>query len=231
MRPGVWARVSVGLWDNGTATVACRQLGCGVPEKIYAAPDNGLGPMELQELRCVGTEELLAQCNTSGMASEPSKIPEELVIACSGGYTRKGHEQNGAIPSPSPTLSHTGSRQLRLVGGPGRCAGRVEVYSEGTWGTVCQDTWTLQDATVVCRQLGCGWALDAPGSERFGPGTGTLWPGAGGCSGTEDALWHCPAPVQPGCQRGGGAGVVCSGECHHASGWEQHHCPRGTVIP
>ncbi|POI19214.1 hypothetical protein CIB84_017042, partial [Bambusicola thoracicus] len=83
VRPGVWARVSVGLWDNGTATVVCRQLGCGVPEKIHAAPANASGPIELQELRCVGTEELLAQCNASGMATEPSKSAEELAIACS----------------------------------------------------------------------------------------------------------------------------------------------------
>eukprot|EP00076_Gallus_gallus_P041345 XP_025006883.1 antigen WC1.1-like [Gallus gallus] len=187
VRPGVWARVSVGLWDNGTATVVCRQLGCGVPEKIHAAPANGSGPIELQELRCVGTEELLAQCNATRKATEPSKNPEELAIACSG------------------------SKQLRLVGGRGRCAGRVEVYSEGTWGTICQDSWTLQDATVVCRQLGCGRALEAPGSKHFGPDTGTLWLGAGGCAGTEDALWHCPAPVQRSCRRGGGAGAVCSG--------------------
>ncbi|XP_032300930.1 scavenger receptor cysteine-rich type 1 protein M130-like [Coturnix japonica] len=187
VRPGVWARVSVGLWDNGTATVACRQLGCGVPEKIYAVLDNGSSPMELQELQCAGTEELLAQCNVSGMAKEPSKSPVGLAIACSG------------------------SKQLRLAGSPRRCAGRVEVYSQGSWGTVCQDTWTLQDANVACAQLGCGRALEAPGSERFGPGTGTLWPGAGHCSGSEDALWHCTAPVQHGCRRGGGAGVVCSG--------------------
>ncbi|NXJ16910.1 SRCRM protein, partial [Odontophorus gujanensis] len=56
VQTGVWARVSVGLWDNGTATVACRQLGCGVPEKIDAASANGSRPMELQELLCVGTE-------------------------------------------------------------------------------------------------------------------------------------------------------------------------------
>ncbi|XP_021238839.1 antigen WC1.1-like isoform X3 [Numida meleagris] len=187
MRPGVWARVSVGMWDNGTATVACQELGCGVPEKIYAALATGSGPMELQELRCDGTEELLAHCNASGMTTKTSHSHEELAIACSG------------------------SRRLRLAGGPGRCAGRVEVYSRGTWGTICQDTWTLQDATVVCRQLGCGWALEAPGSERFGPGTGTLWLGAGGCSGMEDALWHCPAPLERGCKHGSSAGAVCSG--------------------
>nr|XP_038035481.1 scavenger receptor cysteine-rich type 1 protein M130-like [Anas platyrhynchos] len=192
--PGAWARVAEGPGDDRAASVACRQLGCGVPEKVYAVPAASSGPVELQELRCAGSEELLAQCNASGSAAAPGHSPPEAAVACSG------------------------SRRLRLAGGPGRCAGRVEVYSEGTWGTVCQDAWDLPDADVVCRQLGCGRALEAPGSERFGPGVGTLWPGAGGCSGTEAALWACPAPARRGCRRGGGAGAVCSGLLRLAGG-------------
>uniref|UniRef100_A0A8B9SFB9 SRCR domain-containing protein n=1 Tax=Anas platyrhynchos TaxID=8839 RepID=A0A8B9SFB9_ANAPL len=139
--------------------------------------------------------------------------------------------------------SHAGSQRLRLAGGPGRCAGRVEVYSEGTWGTVCQDAWDLPDANVVCRQLGCGLALEAPGSERFGPGVGTLWPGAGGCSGTEagaPSLWRCPsAPWHlQFCGPEGVAHIACDEDTEDTSGatstagsscWHGGACPGGSA--
>ena len=44
--------------------------------------------------------------------------------------------------------------ELRILGGDNATAGRLEVFVNGQWGTVCQDFWSRNDAIVACRQLG-----------------------------------------------------------------------------
>ncbi|NWZ27642.1 DMBT1 protein, partial [Asarcornis scutulata] len=102
-----------------------------------------------------------------------------------------------------------------------RCTGRLEVLWNQQWGTVCDDSWDLSDAMVVCRQLECGEALSAPGLAQFGQGTGRIWLDDMNCNGTEVDLSACRTRPwgEHNCNHGEDAGVVCSGNfcLHHSS--------------
>ncbi|XP_018554808.1 deleted in malignant brain tumors 1 protein isoform X2 [Lates calcarifer] len=105
-----------------------------------------------------------------------------------------------------------GHHPVRLAGGPDRCAGRVELWKDGKWGTVCDDQWDLKDANVVCAQLGCGYALNVTGQGgSFPPGRGPIHLDELNCTGTEQNLWTCPAAQEePDCGHKEDAGVICS---------------------
>ncbi|XP_066566443.1 deleted in malignant brain tumors 1 protein [Amia ocellicauda] len=99
---------------------------------------------------------------------------------------------------------------LRVTGGDS-CAGRVEVYHRGDWGTVCDDDWGLPDADVVCRQLGCGAAVSAPHGEVYGQGSGPILLDNVGCTGGETVLSQCPNRGWRihNCNHGEDASVIC----------------------
>lgn len=80
---------------------------------------------------------------------------------------------------------------IRFAGSDGYCSGRVEIYHNETWGTVCDDAWDRNEAIVVCRQLGCGPDVAIPPPGYFGPGTGPIWLDNVYCTGTESSLSAC----------------------------------------
>ncbi|XP_062407988.1 alpha-1B-glycoprotein-like [Sardina pilchardus] len=102
--------------------------------------------------------------------------------------------------------------QIRLVNGDSRCSGRVEVYLHNRWGTVCDNGWDIRDAEVVCRQLGCGTAVCAPGKAFFHAGKDSIEMVDVGCSGTEQSLTQCSYNTKQHCGHYEDSGVVCTDE-------------------
>ncbi|PIK48341.1 hypothetical protein BSL78_14790 [Apostichopus japonicus] len=96
--------------------------------------------------------------------------------------------------------------QLRLEDG-NATAGRVEIFLNGEWGTVCDDLWDIIDADVVCRQLGYGRALGALSVAFFSEGTGLIQIDDVECSGSESSLLDCVHTTDHNCGHSEDAGV------------------------
>ena len=104
-----------------------------------------------------------------------------------------------------------GNGSVQLVGGANANEGRIEIYYNGVWGTVCDDRWDLRDADVVCRQLGYRTAISAHGSAYFGAGAGAIYLANVACTGNEARLADCShrGIGQHYCRHQEDAGVVC----------------------
>ena len=101
---------------------------------------------------------------------------------------------------------------MRLVGGNWNGEGRVEIRHNGVWGTVCDDFWDLNDAQVVCRELGYPGAVSAPSNARFGAGSGRIWLDDVRCQGNEKSIANCQHRGWGvhNCDHSEDASVICS---------------------
>ncbi|XP_044844703.1 deleted in malignant brain tumors 1 protein-like [Mauremys mutica] len=190
-----WGTVCDDSWDITDAGAVCRQLGCGMALSAPGGARFGRGsdPIWLDDVNCAGTEAVLSDCRARPWGTNDCNHGKDASVVCS----------DSGISEVA---------QLRLVNGPSRCAGRVEVLHNQQWGTVCDDSWDKTDAGVVCRQLGCGTALSAPGGARFGRGSDPIWLDDVNCTGKEAALSDCRARPwgTHDCNHREHAGVVCS---------------------
>ncbi|KAM9853858.1 scavenger receptor cysteine-rich type 1 protein M130-like [Aulostomus maculatus] len=106
-------------------------------------------------------------------------------------------------------LEITCSDSVRLVGGSGRCSGRLEVKSNQSWLSVCERDFGWQEAKVVCRELDCG----VPSVFVLGSGGHSAWSKNFRCGGEESSLLDCETSDTD-CSGGSAAEVTCSDQQH-----------------
>ena len=104
-----------------------------------------------------------------------------------------------------------------MAGGSSKADGRVEVYINGKWGTVCGRGWDPLESKVVCQQLGykrVNRTYSNTSQHNFGEGTGQSWFRDLRCTGSEANLLQCPHSDigTSGCPHSHDVGVVCTNE-------------------
>ncbi|XP_077999538.1 plasminogen-like isoform X2 [Glandiceps talaboti] len=114
-------------------------------------------------------------------------------------------EQNCGTVEPLPV-------QVRLADGSSDNEGRVEVFYLGIWGVICDDEWDINDAHVICKQLGYEQgALSAVGNSAYGEGNGVFLLDDVQCTGSEASIEQCAHAgwSTNNCAADEVAGVVC----------------------
>ena len=103
------------------------------------------------------------------------------------------------------------SGSVSLVNGGAANEGRVEIWYFDQWHTVCDDSWSIADANVTCRQLGYQEAAQAHPRAYFGRGSGEILLDNLNCTGTERSLLQCGHNGLPvhNCRHSEDAGVTC----------------------
>ncbi|CAH3179274.1 unnamed protein product [Porites lobata] len=164
---GQWGTVCDDAWDINDANVVCKQLDLSQSATnawSSAYYGQGSGPIWIDDVACSGSESHIYDCRHRGWGNNDCTHSRDASVQCSA--------------------------NIRLVNGSVNY-GRVEVYHNGQWGTVCDDGWDINDAHVVCRQLGFPSASSAPHRAQYGQGSGTIWMDDVHCNGTEASLFHC----------------------------------------
>lgn len=183
-----WGTVCNTNWGQNEAQVVCENLGYG---RFNAVPrqsaffGEGIGDFVLHNVRCSGRETDLINCQHEVIASTNCSHDNDAGVSC--------------LP-------------VRLFGGRNDMEGRVEIFMQNEWGTICDTLWDSKDGSVVCRSLGYEGFTGVPLYNSFyGKGSGRIWLQNSSCNGDETSIQNC---IKSGigvhqCNHSNDAGVKC----------------------
>ncbi|XP_067414786.1 neurotrypsin isoform X1 [Emydura macquarii macquarii] len=203
---GQWGTVCDDGWTELNTQVVCRQLGFkygkSAPESYL---EESTRPILLDDVSCSGKESTILQCSKREWGKHDCSHQEDVRITC--------HPDND---------SHRFSLgpPIRLMDGENKKEGRVEIFINGQWGTICDDGWSDKDAAVVCRQLGYKGPARARTMAYFGEGKGPIHVDNVKCTGNERSLTDCIKQDigTHNCRHSEDAGVICDYLGKKASG-------------
>ncbi|VDI02394.1 Hypothetical predicted protein [Mytilus galloprovincialis] len=185
---GIWGTVCNDGFDYNDASVVCRQLGSSswTNVKFYTSGD-GMGQISLTDLACFGNESALINCGHSS----------STFINCD-------HDKDVGVWCFDATEG-----DLRLNGGTDY--GILEIYHSNSWGSICDDGFTKDNAIVACRQM----KLRSTHAEFYtaGNGVGMIWLDDVICTKTSDGIDMCRHRGwgMHDCSHGEDVGVRCIG--------------------
>ncbi|XP_022086819.1 neurotrypsin-like [Acanthaster planci] len=185
-----WGAVSSNGWDLSDANIACRQHHPFLEAVQAGASSAGTDlPIVMNGVACRGTENRLVDCPFVCNEYQPRSSSRVATVVCRPDVTKI----------------------VRLAGGSVNHRGRVEVYRNNTWGSICDNDWDINDAAVVCRMLGFPGAEAAKSGAYFGQGSGPVHMDGVACTGSEGSILDCPSSCweEPQCSHSQDAGVIC----------------------
>ncbi|KAH1170203.1 neurotrypsin [Mauremys mutica] len=201
-----WGTVCDDGWTELNTQVVCRQLGFKYGKSAAESySEESTRPIWLDDVSCSGKESTILQCSKREWGKHDCSHQEDVRIIC--------HPDND---------SHRFSLgpPIRLMDGETKKEGRVEIFINGQWGTICDDGWSDKDAAVVCRQLGYKGSARARTMAYFGEGKGPIHVDNVKCTGNERSLADCIKQDigTHNCRHSEDAGVICDYLGKKASG-------------
>ncbi|XP_029430815.1 T-cell surface glycoprotein CD5 [Rhinatrema bivittatum] len=155
-----WKPVCKDPWDLKTLEVVCRNLGCdqpvGILSRLNFTEEKGSKLSVFSEaLQCQANETRLLNC-VSSRSKANCTHEEDAIVVCTASHCTPALTTTTPTPTKPPA---PGRPRFRLVEGSVTCSGTVELYLRGRWGTVCIEKRWKPYSDSICRNLGCGSAL------------------------------------------------------------------------